>query len=90
MLLSESFADPQLCRTRSRIALIFLLRGADRLAGDDLDLRFFTAYAHGEVLRTGTALRLVAHKLLDDAILQRMEGDHAESSALVEQLKGAL
>ena len=68
--LSDLFAYSQLCGTGSRVALQLFLRGDDRLACNDIHLRFFAANAYRKILRTGTALRFVTHELLDDTILQ--------------------
>ena len=84
---SELFAYSKLRRTGSGIALQLLVRGQNRLSGDDFDLWFIAADANGKVLRAGTSLRFVAHKLLDDAILQRMEGDHAQPAAGIKQFE---
>ena len=39
------------------------------------------AHTHGEVLGADTALAPIVHLLLDDAVLQRMEGDNRQAAA---------
>ena len=73
----QLFRDAELGGSGAGIAAELLLGGQDRLSRDDPDLGGVAADTDGEILRAGTALRLVLHELLDHPVLERMEGDDA-------------
>src|SRR6185436_7799312 len=60
----------------------------DRPRGEDAQHRLLATGADREVGRAGAAARLFPEPMLDDAVLQRVEADHGETTTRPEHLDG--
>src|SRR5699024_8358855 len=65
-------------------------RWLNRLFGNQLCPRLFAADTDRRLWRAGAANRVGMEHLLDNSVLQRVEGDDAEPAARVQPLKTAL
>src|SRR5262245_20902961 len=83
-----SLRDPQDRAARTRVGRNLGCRGAPQLADQLAARRRQLVRAHRQPKRQLVRARFVAHELLDDAILQRMEADRGQASAGIERLYG--
>src|SRR5438105_4759695 len=75
------------CRSGARIRRHLRLARADRAPLDRAQLRLVTADAHRKIRGARAAALALAQELLDDPVLERMEGDHRQASARPQHLE---
>src|SRR4051794_20603897 len=83
-LWSHLHRHAQLRRARTRVLSDLLLARAHWAPRQRAENRLVAAHAHGEIGRARAPALAVAHELLDEAVLERVEADHREASARTE------